>query len=90
MAKSRGKPPKAEHRPCRNCGRRLAPDYGVEYPPPDNGVHKLEPRYDGTIRRYGFDDVFCTKGCAIRFGQRAASAGVTFEQFDPLHQPNGK
>lgn len=82
-----GNRPKAEHHACRNCGRRMAPAYGVEYPPPENGIRKLEPRYDGTIHRYGFDNVFCTKSCAIRYGQRAARVGVDFGELDPLTRP---
>lgn len=82
-ARVQGTRPEAAVLHCPNCGRRLAPCYGVEWRREEvSGGFVSRPWYSGEIWRYGADGVFCKNACAQRFARRCVAAGVVLEGYD--------
>lgn len=78
------KRPKAKTVCCRNCERRMKPDFEMtrQTRQTEDGFESVRA-YTGRIRGYGVDGVFCTRECGYRFGLRSARAGVVLESPDP-------
>lgn len=83
MSILKGERPPAEEHLCVNCGKRLAPNYETEWRRFGEPGHIWSERwYTGKIRGYGVGGEFCTNVCALRYGLRAARAGVRFKGYD--------
>lgn len=85
MSTIQGERPKSESHCCVNCGKRLDPHYETEWKRFDeSGQVRSERWYTGRIQGYGVGGEFCTNVCAIRYGLRAARAGVRFKGYDVM------
>jgi hypothetical protein len=89
VSRPKGAKPAPETVYCVNCGRRLAPRYDFEWRRKercdDDGKpigFDNEAWYTGKILGYGVDGIFCTGGCAERFGRRCVQAGVRLKDYD--------